>query len=219
MGWQGQSTVFTSCGDDEDIPTDKIAASDKGTFTDLRDGNIYTWVRYGNLDWFAENFRYDLQDETQCRLYVMEDNVTKLDAKKYGRIYTYQGAVEACPDGWRLPTDEDWKNLEMQMGMSAADTDGMEWRGNIANRMMTKYGETPDINILLTGYYSPNIVMGKTGYKFFSTKGYYWTATSDTDKGSGFYFFREFMYNNAGVRRMSTTDYFYMSVRYVRDAQ
>lgn len=31
-------------------------------------------------------------------------------AEKYGLLYTYDAALKALPDGWRLPTDEDWKN-------------------------------------------------------------------------------------------------------------
>ena len=111
--------AFTSCSDDDDVPTSLIPASDKGVYTDERDGNEYQWVRYGNLEWMAENFRYDLRDEDYCRVYSGDSRT--LDPKVYGRLYTYQGAVNACPEGWRLPTDEDWQSLEMAMGMSASD--------------------------------------------------------------------------------------------------
>lgn len=208
---------FTSCSDDDEAPTDAIAPSNVGTFTDERDGETYNWVQYGNLQWMAENFRYNLYDEATCRLYTKDKN--EVDANKYGRLYTQKGAQAACPEGWRLPTDEDWKNLEMQLGMSAADADKMDYRGNIAKRMLSEYDNKPAINIILGGYYTPNMAMGMTGYRFMGSKAYYWTASTDSDKGDNFYIFREWIAGNSTVRRQSTANDFYMSVRYVRDAQ
>lgn len=31
--------------------------------------------------------------------------------QKYGRLYTWEAAQEACPAGWRLPTDKDWDKI------------------------------------------------------------------------------------------------------------
>lgn len=209
-----------SCNkDDDDIPTDLISATQQGTFTDVRDGNTYRWVRYGNLEWMADNFRYVINDQTKCLLYIKPDGKTNVDPEKYGRLYTYKGAEEACPEGWRLPTDEDWKNLEMIMGMSQSEANQQDWRGNIAKRMLTMSETKTDINVLLAGYYFPHMIMGMTGFRFISEKGYYWTATNDSGKGTDFYYFREFMFNNNGVRRQSTTSDYFMSVKYVRDAQ
>lgn len=213
------SLFICSCSDDETVPTDIIAPSSEGTFTDERDGSTYRWVRYGNLDWMTDNFHYYLNDNGKCRQYGMDKSSTAVDVERYGRIYSYTGAKEACPDGWRLPTDEDWKNLEICMGMSEADANQKDWRGNVAKRMISMYETTTPINILLCGYYTPNMIMQMTGYRFWGSKGYYWTATTDIDKGDDFYFFREFMYNNDGVRRQSTTGDFFMSVKYVRNAR
>lgn len=208
-----------SCSDDDEALTDIIVPSAEGTFTDARDGNTYRWVRYGNLEWMEDNLRYNLNDENKCRLYVMDDKTIRIDDTRYGRIYTNQGASKAVPEGWRLPTDEDWKNLEMTMGMSASDANKTDWRGNMAKRMVSMYDTTTPINILLAGYYTPNMIMSMTGYRFFSQKGYYWTSSTDTEKGNGFYYFREFMFNQQGVRRESTSDDFLMSVKCVRDVE
>ena len=40
------------------------------------------------------------------------------DYKKYGNLYTWEEALEVCPEGWRLPTDEDWQNLEVTFSPS-----------------------------------------------------------------------------------------------------
>ena len=44
---------------------------------------------------------------------------------------TYQKAQGICPAGWYVPTDEEWRTLEMAYGMTYAQatTDGA-WRGS-----------------------------------------------------------------------------------------
>jgi uncharacterized protein (TIGR02145 family) len=44
---------------------------------------------------------------------------TTATGDEYGLLYQWQAAVDACPDGWHLPTDDEWKILEGQLGMSA----------------------------------------------------------------------------------------------------
>ena len=46
----------------------------------------------------------------------------------YGVLYNWQAARIACPDGWHLPTDEEWKTLEKYLGMSPSDADITGWR-------------------------------------------------------------------------------------------
>jgi len=57
---------------------------------------------------------------------------------QYGLLYTYEGALQAVPEGWRLPTDEDWKKLEETLGMPVSELDLLdEWRGNEADLLKT----------------------------------------------------------------------------------
>ena len=46
-----------------------------------------------------------------------------------GRLYLWQTALIACPTGWHLPGDEEWKTLEMYLGMSQSEADDISWRG------------------------------------------------------------------------------------------
>ena len=39
------------------------------------------------------------------------------------------GVQGVCPDGWHLPSDNEWKDMEMYLGMSQSDADGSGWRG------------------------------------------------------------------------------------------
>lgn len=50
--------------------------------------------------------------------------------KTYGYLYTYDAAKAAIPEGWRLPSDEDWKKLERALGMSDEEIEKQDvWRG------------------------------------------------------------------------------------------
>lgn len=50
-----------------------------------------------------------------------------------GFLYSYEGALAAVPDGWRLPSDKDWIELETTLGMDAESAGQYNaWRGHIA---------------------------------------------------------------------------------------
>ena len=39
------------------------------------------------------------------------------------------GVQGICPTGWHVPSDDEWKQLEMYLGMSQSDADNTTWRG------------------------------------------------------------------------------------------
>ncbi|PWJ61260.1 MULTISPECIES: FISUMP domain-containing protein [unclassified Fibrobacter] len=80
-----------------------------GTLVDDRDGEIYCTVRIGNQMWMAENLRYVsvggvADDDKDSFVYgEVESNVDR-----YGRLYTWDAALKVAPEGWHLPSDEEW---------------------------------------------------------------------------------------------------------------
>ena len=106
---------LAGCSDDDNVSVEKPSA--QGTFVDARDGKEYHYIHVGGLDWSVENLSYDLNDQDLACVYQNVDDYQKGDystvnAAKYGMLYSYEGALQAIPDGWRLPTDADWKALE-----------------------------------------------------------------------------------------------------------
>lgn len=92
----------------------------------------------------------------------------------YGRLYRWQEALDAAPEKWRVPSDEEWKTLETALGMPFGELDntGM-WRGadqNVGTKL--KQGGESGQNLLLGG------LQGDDGnYYNLGTHGYYWTST------------------------------------------
>ena len=215
---------LVSCGDDEEQIPAKVKASSTGTFIDERDGQVYNWVRYGNLEWMAQNFAYT-DNNTDITIYLdYDEHETNLSSTrnlaKYGRLYSFGAAMRLCPEGWRLPTDADWQNLEQQLGMSASDVSKREWRGNIMHNMVSLYEDPCDLNLLLGGYYTTHTIMSTSGWRFMGNYGFYWTSTKDEEKAGEMYFYRKFRYNtNAVYRESMEMEGQKLSVRYVRDAR
>ena len=77
------------------------------TFKDSRDNKEYRIKKIGGQIWMAENLNYGGTNNNIGRYY--DDNPD--NGKKYGRLYTWEQAIEACPVGWHLPTNEEWQAL------------------------------------------------------------------------------------------------------------
>jgi len=82
-------------------------------FTDGRDGTTYPTVQIGSQCWLKKNMTVEVSDHSWC--YENDPG----NCETYGRLYDYQGALEACPGGWHLPSDAEWMELINYLGGEA----------------------------------------------------------------------------------------------------
>ena len=86
-----------------------FAGQQKGTMKDPRDGQTYKTVKIGEQVWMAENLNYETENS-----YCYEDDPA--NCEKYGRLYEWDAALNACPSGWHLPTSEEFRTLISNVG-------------------------------------------------------------------------------------------------------
>ena len=95
-----------------------------GSIIDI-EGNNYRTIQIGTQTWMAENLRTTLYNNGTKISNVTwpENNSSNKDI--YGAFYNHYvvNSGKLCPAGWHVPTDEEWKQLEMELGMSRASAD------------------------------------------------------------------------------------------------
>ena len=215
--------ALSSCSDDDGIPT--VTPSFSGTFTDA-DGTVYHWVRIGTLDWMVENYKGGDAWYTQSyvtnryeeRFSVDDEKAEDALIAQQGNYFTWQQAKDCAPEGWRLPTDADYQNLEETLGMSASDASKEGWRNGAGTLMMQK-GTGTQLAFLLTGEIG-TVSTGSPERYHVGDYGCYWTATLDSTKANACAYIRVIVANRNMVQRVPCpTGLSCMSVRYVRDAK
>lgn len=72
-------------------------------FCDLRDKQVYGAQKIGDNIWMTQNLNYDMDGSYR-------PNTNQYSAK-YGRYYTWNAAMAACPSGWHLPSEYEFKKL------------------------------------------------------------------------------------------------------------
>jgi len=125
------------------------------------DGNVYRAVKIGNQLWMAENLKvthfrngeaipYVTSDTEWAGLttgaycaYNIDDNITET----FGLIYNWYAVDDSrniSPTGWHVPTDEEWKELEMYLGMSQTEANSYGFRGTDEGGKMKTTGTIQD---------------------------------------------------------------------------
>ncbi|HHJ10368.1 MAG TPA: hypothetical protein ENK25_05690 [Bacteroidetes bacterium] len=143
--------------------------NERSFMTDARDGQRYAIVHLGDQWWMAENLNFRSADSCW---YYNDDSLTY--AKDHGRLYNYESARNACPAGWHLPTDDEWKTLETYLGMSQTEADKDGYRGTEEGTFLLKtFGNTTGFDAVYSGYRNQD---GK--FYSLSSFAYFWTSST-----------------------------------------
>jgi uncharacterized protein (TIGR02145 family) len=204
-----------------------------GNLIDTRDNKSYRTVKIGTQWWMAENLAYlpavsppTLGSYTESYCYVYDYNGTNVSEAKatsnyntYGVLYNWAAAQTACPPGWHLPSDAEWKQLEIYLGMTQEQADATKDRGTDQGTQLKSTNgwnnngngtNTSDFSALPGGIRYSNGTNGAIG-----NNGYWWSSTPyDADniwRRSIFY------YNNTVHRLNNSTKADGLSVRCIKD--
>lgn len=159
--------------------------------TDLRDGQSYKTLTIGNRCWLGENMNYgimvnasvDQTDNGTIEKYCYDDNATNCD--KYGGLYQWSEAVQyataekprgVCPEGWHVPSDSEWNELLINMGIDQANAFKTGLRG-VDQGTRLKTGGASGFDALLGGSRLNNGL-----YYAINNYGNFWSSTSEGDK-------------------------------------
>ena len=151
------------------------------TFTDERDGREYYQVEAGGKTWMRENLAWKGLGVPYGNYVAMRD--------VFGHYYTWDEAMEACPEGWRLPSDADWTALA-DGAVAGADIPGLAGKvmGNLSFNDSKLWAYWRDVTItdelklsvMPTGF----AVVGEGKYNFTGVSEYavFWTADEAEDQ-------------------------------------
>ncbi len=178
-----------------------LNAQTHGELKDERDGNIYKTVQIGNQVWMSENLNYKTK-KSWCY------NDDSLNCVKYGRLYSQKAAASSCPNGWHLPSDDEWQELEQHLGMSTEESKKYNaWRGTNQGEQLLA-DSTLGFNILLAGYRNPpanNMLQGMQAF--------FWTSTVNNTLA----YMRQFYEQQTKIYRRVRPVNWAFSVRCIKD--
>lgn len=215
---------------------DVINASRSGILYDARDGHAYKTVQIGSQTWMAENLNIgnridslaDPSDNGIIEKYCYGDSESNCEV--YGGLYKWEEMMNynvneaqgICPDGWHIPTDGEWKTMEIYLGMTQSQADDLNYRGTdqgcqiAANEPLWLNGildqhyafESSGLNTLPAGFLSTSAY-----YYGIVRDNYFWTST---ESGTSAYW-RSLGYNSLQIYRALGQKSEGYSVRCVKD--
>jgi uncharacterized protein (TIGR02145 family) len=122
------SVCLLGCGSDSNVVSIPEGSLSGNMLT--YGGQTYKTVVIGGARWVAENSNYKT-DSSWC--YGNSPD----SCAKYGRLYAWNAAKRACPNGWKLPNKEDWDILitaaggnNNRAGEKLKAMDGWIWYNN-----------------------------------------------------------------------------------------
>ncbi|MEN9333842.1 MAG: hypothetical protein RLY35_1022 [Bacteroidota bacterium] len=206
-----------------------------GTVID-NDGREMKTVKIGDQWWMAENLQsHHFQNGDSLTVLSKEDALAQWNTQTsgactahndslYGYLYNFIAIEDnrnIAPKGWRIPSDEDWKILEKQIGMSEEAANSFGWRGTKqANQLVSQFSK---------GWPEFSALYGEDTYGFNALPGgcitllnvinsgantaFWWTST--LDNGEGYY--RYIDYQQTRILRSKTSSLYGMSIRCIKE--
>lgn len=144
-------------------------------FTDI-DGNLYNVVQIGDQFWMKGNLMVthyrngddvgnvtgssewsEATDGAYCCYYNDEESQVI-----YGNLYNWYATVDErnlAPEGWHIPSDNEIKELESNLGMSDIELHETGWRGTVEGSIMAS-----NATLWNNGYLTLSSQFGSSGF-------------------------------------------------------
>ncbi len=112
----------------------------------------------------------NLNDKPKTGLYrnVYGDTI---NVNKYGLFYAFATLKEVCPKGWHIPSNEEWRQLELNCGIAADQQPVNGWHGDDLSDFLP--GHQSGFNLLWSGE-------GKsTTTQYLGERAYFWATKEE----------------------------------------
>ena len=136
---------------------------------DLRDKQVYGAQKIGDYIWMTQNLNYDTAGS-----YRPDDNQY---SAKYGRYYTWNTAMAACPKGWHLPSEHEFKNLIETAG-------GEDYAGRHLKSTSMWYSSGAGIDDFGFAALPAGLVDNKGDFYYATNFTYFWSSEDGGDPSS-----------------------------------
>ena len=228
--WIKDANTFASleCDSDSIYEINEVDRNFYVTGAPLEIGDNCEGVKIGTQCWAKENLNVGTMingDDGQKNNSVTEkycyDN-DEANCNIYGGLYlwdeamSYGTAEEArgiCLDGWHIPTDEDWKILEIELGMTQSQADSTGDRGTdqgdkLKVASICQEGMScgsSNFNAFLAGMWST--------VSFYNISSPFWSSTKEDNNA----WIRSLYLYSSGIGRNWYSKYYGLSVRCLKD--
>lgn len=222
---------FNGCSSEDD---NKPLEFETGTVVDI-EGNTYKTVKIGSQWWMQEDLK-----TTKFQNGLSVQHITDLDINEWAssttpaytvgkagnlyNFYTVANIDKIAPAGWHVPTDEEWKKLEAELGMSNEEISKTSWRGkNEGDKLKQDYQLRAWKNF--TNVWGTNesgftalpcgcrLFDGRSCFPNTAEQGFWWTATSSENDA----WFRNLDYKSSQIFRYVVNQKYGFAIRCVKD--
>jgi uncharacterized protein (TIGR02145 family) len=217
------------------------------------DGNIYPTIAIGSQTWMAKSLNvihysdgtpiphvenqttwFELEKDEKAYCYYNNDEEF---GDPYGALYTWAAAMNGaesstsvpsgvqgvCPDGWHIPSDDEWKQLEIFLGMTEVLADKEYYRDKDVGGKLKEEGyehwNSPNtgatnesgFTALAAGHRE---VVEDGSFIEFGDQNHLWSSSESEDEKA---WDRALFHNLWGVGRYRGKKNYGMSVRCIKD--
>ena len=216
---QSSSSAKSSSSVSSSSALKSIYDAENNTLTDLRDGRVYKTTTIGTQIWMAENLNY-LPKDTAGTYFAGRSvcgggeyqSLQEGDCSIYGRLYekninAYSGFNKnICPDGWNVPTLNQWNVLVDFMGGS--NVAGKEMKSNML-WLEQNLSNSFKFSALPAGYFNR-----KKGFMYDDgVKAVFTVHNLNTSQGNGIKIFE----TKESIQYTWFGDWYYLAIRCIKE--